>query len=123
MSLKLTIQDHGDHATIQVAGEIDLATSPQLQAVLVDLVDRGAHQLIVDLGQVSFLGCAGIGMLVNTRRRVLAHGGSLKLVRPRPFVQRVLELTRMTTVFPIDTSFEEATTPTTWPPAAASREA
>jgi hypothetical protein len=32
MDLKLAIQDHGDHATIQVAGEVDLATSPQLQA-------------------------------------------------------------------------------------------
>jgi anti-anti-sigma factor len=122
MDLKLTIQDHGDRATIQVAGEVDLATSPQLQAVLVDLVDRGFHQLIVDLGQVTFLDCAGIGMLIDTRRRVLAHGGSLKLVRPRPFVQRVLALTGMTTVFPIDPSHGEAPTPT-WPPAAASREA
>ena len=108
MDLKLAVQDHGDHATIQVGGEIDLATSPQLQAVLVDLVDRGCHQLIVDLGQVSFLDCAGIGMLVNTRWRVLAHGGSLKLVRPRPFVRRVLALTGMTTVFPIDTPPGEA---------------
>jgi anti-anti-sigma factor len=122
MDLRLAIQDHGDRATIQVAGEVDLATSPQLQAVLVDLVDRGFHQLIVDLGQVTFLDCAGIGTLVDTRRRVLAHGGSLKLVRPRPFVQRVLALTGMTMVFPIDPSHGEATTPT-WPPAAASREA
>ena len=123
MDLKLAVQDHGDHATIQVAGEVDLATSPQLQAVLVDLVDRGFHQLIVDLEQVSFLDCAGIGMLVDARRRVQEHGGSLKLVRPRPSVQRVLALTGMTTLFPIDPSFGEATTPTTWPPTAASREA
>jgi len=121
MDLKLAVQDHGDRATIQVAGEVDLATSPQLQAVLIDLIDRGFHRLIVDLGRVSFLDCAGIGMLVNTRCRVQAHGGSLKLVRPRPFVQRVLALTGMTTVFPIDPSFGEATTPSTWPPAAASR--
>jgi anti-sigma B factor antagonist len=119
MDLKLAIQDHGDHATIKVGGEIDLATSPQLQAVLVDLVDRDCYQLIIDLKQVSFLDCAGIGMLVNTRRRVLAYGGSLKLVRPRPFVRRVLALTGMTTVFSIDPSFGKATTPTTWPPAAA----
>ena len=73
--------------------EIDLATSPQLQAVLVDLVYRGLHQLIIDLEQVSFLDCAGIGMLVDARRRVQEHGGSLKLVRPAPLVRRVLEVT------------------------------
>jgi anti-anti-sigma factor len=85
-----------------------VATSPQLQAVLVDLVDRGLHQLIIDLEQVSFLDCAGIGMLVDARRRVQEHGGSLKLVRPRPFVRQVLALTGMTTVFPIDSSPGEA---------------
>jgi anti-sigma B factor antagonist len=104
MDLKLAVQDHGDRATIQVAGEVDLATSPQLQAIQIDLVDQGFHQLIVDLEQVSFLDCAGIGMLVDARRRVQAHGGSLKLVRPAPLVRRVLEVTGMTAVFPIDSS-------------------
>ena len=101
MDLKLAVQDHGDHATIEVGGEVDLATSPRLQAVLVDLVDRGFHQLTIDLEQVSFLDCAGIGMLVDARRRVQEHGGSLKLVRPAPLVRRVLEVTGMTTVFPM----------------------
>ena len=108
MDLKLAVQDHGDHAMIKIGGEIDLATNPQLQAVLVDLVDRGLHQLIIDLDQVSFLDCAGIGMLVDARRRVQEHGGSLKLVRPAPLVRRVLEVTGMTAVFPIDSSPEEA---------------
>jgi anti-sigma B factor antagonist len=90
---------------------------------VVDLVDRGCYQLILDLEQVSFMDCAGIGVLVDARRRVQEHGGSVRLVRPRPLVWRVLALTGMTTVLPTDTPDGEATTPTTWPPAAASREA
>jgi anti-sigma B factor antagonist len=121
MELRLFVRRHGDRATIHIGGEIDLATCPHLQAVVVDLVDRGCHQLLVDLERVSFLDCAGIGVLVDARRRVQEHGGSVQLVRPRPLVWRVLTLTGMTTVFPIDTSLEEATTPTTWPPTAASR--
>lgn len=121
--LRLSVRHHGDRATIHIGGEIDLATCPQLQAVVVDLVDRGCHQLIVDLEQVSFLDCAGIRVLVDARCRVQEHGGSVRLVRPRPLVWRVLALTGMTEVFPVDTSLGEATTPTTWPPAVASREA
>jgi anti-anti-sigma factor len=108
MELNLCVQRHGDHATIQVGGEVDLATGPQLEAVVVELVDRGCHQLILDLEQVSFLDCAGIGVLVDARRRTQEHGGSLRLVRPRPLVWRVLALTGMTGVFPIDSCPGEA---------------
>jgi anti-sigma B factor antagonist len=104
MELNLSVWRHGDRATIQVGGEIDLATGPQLQAVLVELVDRGFYQLIVDLAQVTFLDCAGIRVLVDALRRVHQDGGSLRLVRPTRRVERVLALTGMTTVFPIDAS-------------------
>lgn len=82
MELNLSVWDHGDHAMIQVGGEIDLATGPQLLAVLVELVDCGCYQLIVDLEQVTFLDCAGIRVLVDALRRVQEHGGSLSLIRP-----------------------------------------
>ena len=110
MELGLSVRHHGDRATIHIRGEIDLATCPLLQAIVVDLVDRGCHQLTIDLERVSFLDCAGIRVLVDARRRVQAHGGSMRLVRPRPPVWRVLALTGMTEVFPIDTFLEEALT-------------
>ena len=108
MKLSISVQDHDDRAMIQLAGEVDLATCPQLRAVLVELIDTGLHQLTIDLDQVSFLDCAGIGVLVDARRRVKQHGGCLNLVRPKPFVLRVLTLTGMTTVLPIDTLYGEA---------------
>ena len=103
MELGIAVQRHDDRAMIQVAGEVDLATCPQLRAVLVELIDTGFHQLTIDLEQVGFLDCTGIGVLVDALRRVQQHSGCLNLVRPRPFVLRVLTLTGMTTVFPTDT--------------------
>ena len=107
MELSISVQQHDDCAMIQVGGEVDLATCPQLRAVLVELIDRGSHQLTIDLEQVSFLDCTGIGVLVDALRRVQVHDGSLRLVRPRPLVSQVLTLTGMTRVFPIDTSLGE----------------
>jgi anti-anti-sigma factor len=123
MELSISVQHHDDRAMIKLGGEVDLATCPQLRGVLVELIDRGFHQLTIDLEQVGFLDCTGIGVLVDALRRVREHGGCLNLVRPRPFVLRVLTLTGMTTLLPTDPPDGEATTPTTRPPAAASREA
>ena len=47
-------------------------------------------------------------MLVDARRRVQEQGGSVRLVRPGPLVCRVLALTGMTEVFPIDAFLGEA---------------
>ena len=122
MELRLSVRHHGDRATIHIGGEIDLATCPQLQAVVVDLVDRGCYQLILDLEQVSFMDCAGIGVLVDAaarpRARRFCEAGQAQTAGVAG-----AGATGMTTVLPTDTPDGEATTPTTWPPAAASREA
>ena len=108
MECNLAVQHHGDRTVIQSGGEVDMATCPRLQATLVELVDHGFYQLIVDLEHVSFLDCAGIGVLVDARRRVQVHSGYLNLVRPKPLVLRVLRLTGMTRVLSIHTSLGEA---------------
>ena len=110
MELRISVQHHDDHATIQLGGEVDRATCPQLRAVLVELIDRGFHQLTIDLEQVGFLDCTGIGVLVDALRRVEEHDGRLELVRPRPFVRRVLTLTGMAALLPAHTLDGEALT-------------
>src|SRR3981081_1489916 len=71
-----------------VAGEIDLLTSPALQSALDVLNGR----VIVDLYGVSFMDCAGIGVLAAAQRRLSAAGGTLRLRSPQEHVRRSLEL-------------------------------
>ena len=108
MELDLHVQHHGDRAVVQVSGEVDLATCPQLRAQLIELVDQGVYHLIVDLEQVSFLDSSGIGVLIGALRRLREHGGSLRLTAPSPPVRRVLELTGVTTILPTSATLDEA---------------
>lgn len=108
MELDLRVQHHDDRAVVHVSGEVDLATCPQLRAVLGELVDQGVYHLIVDLEQVSFLDSSGIGVLIGVLRRVREHDGSLRLTAPSLHVRRVLELTGMTTLLSIYATLDEA---------------
>jgi anti-sigma B factor antagonist len=108
MELCISVQRHGDRAVIQLGGEVDLATCPQLRAVLGELIDRGCHRLTIDLERVGFLDCTGIGVLVDALRRVEERDGCLNLVGPTPFVRRVLTLTGMATLLPTGTLDGEA---------------
>jgi anti-sigma B factor antagonist len=53
---------------IHVAGELDMLTSPSLQDHLSRLFATRPDRLIIDLSQVSFLGSAGLQVLLDARR-------------------------------------------------------
>jgi anti-sigma B factor antagonist len=92
---------------VQPIGEIDLATSDHLKAVLLGLLEAGSRQLVLDLGAVEFVDSVGLGMLVGVRKG-LGSDGELRLARCRPLVALSLRTTNLDTLFPMDDSVEEA---------------
>jgi len=63
--------------------------------------------LVLDLSAVEQLDAGGLGVLLELRRWARQQSVQMKLVNPSPFVYRVLEATRLTSVFEIS-SLEEA---------------
>lgn len=89
---------------IVVAGEIDLASAPQLKAALSEL-PADVRRLVVDLGGVRHMDSTGIGVLVAYRRR-LPEGHLVVLAAPQENVRAVLDLTGLD--FPIFDTVEAA---------------
>ncbi|MDP9101052.1 MAG: GAF domain-containing protein [Actinomycetota bacterium] len=59
-----SVLDGDGHALLTVAGEIDLATSPKLVALLGQALATGAERVIVDMSAVDFMDAQGLGALV-----------------------------------------------------------
>lgn len=70
---------------VTVRGELDLATVPDLAALLDALTREPRPDLLVDLSEVVFADCTLLGVLCRTRNRVRALDGRLRLVAGRPF--------------------------------------
>ena len=83
-------------------------TAPKLRERLVQSVDEGNYNIIVDLQDVSFMDSTGLGTLVGGLKRVKEHEGSLALVCSSRPVLRVLSITGLNNVFPIHDSVEQA---------------
>ena len=88
---------HGglDAAWVNVVGELDLATAPELARVLRDS-QRLAHLTVLDLRELTFIDCAGVHTIVNASRRARKHGRRLVVVRGRPEIYRIFTLTGST---------------------------
>ncbi|WP_162793702.1 STAS domain-containing protein [Streptomyces paludis] len=76
---------------VQVGGELDCDTGPDLFATLAPLAHRYVE---LDFSQVHFMDSTGLNILRSQRRASRRAGGDLCLLRYTPPVRRVLDVTR-----------------------------
>jgi stage II sporulation protein AA (anti-sigma F factor antagonist) len=86
---------------MRVQGEIDLSTAPEVRAE-VGRIARPGMQVVIDLTGVGFMDSTGLGSLVWARRRLRRIGGDILIVRPRPNVRRVLEISGVSEIVPVE---------------------
>jgi anti-sigma B factor antagonist len=108
--LDLQVATTAGYTVVEVGGEVDLNTAPQLRGCLDQAINAGSRRLVVDLRQASFIDSVGIGVLLGARRRLLAHAGhgSVQLVCAEGLVLRVLRLTGLDGIFALHATLSDA---------------
>jgi anti-anti-sigma factor len=92
MSLTVQTEQHGDVVVLSIAGELDMATAPQLQDQITDLLDSGQNRLVLDLSDVSFCDSTGLSVFVRAKNSCDEIGGEVRLAAPQRGVRRILEV-------------------------------
>jgi anti-sigma B factor antagonist len=82
----------GAPPVVEICGEIDIQSAPQLRDELLRVLRRYGSQLALDLGEVTFLDCAGINALLATRRRARLEDGWIRVIRVSPRARRIFSL-------------------------------
>lgn len=108
MSLTVSTEPHGDMVVVAVAGELDMATAPQLQDQITDLLDKGRSRLIFDLAEVSFCDSTGLSVFVRAKNSCDDAGGLVRLAAPQRGVLRILEVSGLVEVLQTYPSVDEA---------------
>ncbi len=108
MDLSLNTRTVGDRTIVEVGGEIDVYTAPKLREALIELVQGGTYNIVVDMEQVEFLDSTGLGVLVGGLKRVRSHDGSMTLVCTQERLLKIFRITGLTRVFEIHPDVEAA---------------
>jgi anti-anti-sigma factor len=66
---------------LTMQGELDLATAPELERLVVEGIDAG-REIVVDLRGLEFMDSSGIRVLVAAHARADRVGGRVVVVRP-----------------------------------------
>jgi anti-sigma B factor antagonist len=94
---------------IQVEGELDLYSSPELMRTVERLADD-ARSLVVDLSRTTFIDSTGVGILIAATKLMRLRGDELHLAGASPLTSRTLKTAGLQTFFSLVPTVAEAVT-------------
>ena len=107
MSIKASTRMVDSVTIVDLSGRITLGEgSSTLRETVRDLISKGQKNILLNLGDVTYIDSSGIGELVSSFTSVSNQGGRLKLLNLQKKVHDLLQITKLYTVFEVHT--EEA---------------
>lgn len=93
--------DYGDVSVVALWGDLGEQRCDFFFAMLVEPIDHGQNQLVIDCERLSFVTSMGLGMLLRVHARARKRGGEVKLAGVQPAVAEVFRVVRLNEVMPI----------------------
>ncbi len=97
--MKLKIQRQGRTVRAALFGELDQHSAEQVRDELDELLrDAGIIRMEFDLGGVTFMDSAGIGVILGRYKTLAARGGSMDVKNAGGSVEKVLRMSGVYTL-------------------------
>jgi anti-sigma B factor antagonist len=107
--MNLATKDDGRVTILTLDGDLVIGESETLfKKTVIHLLEEGKVNLLVDLRRVNFLDSSGLGALVRALTNSQKEGGQTKLLGAGPQVKKLLEMTKLDSVFENFTDMETA---------------
>ncbi|MFD8611629.1 STAS domain-containing protein [Streptomyces sp. NPDC059631] len=114
--LTLNIRTAPGGPVIDLAGDLDHDSAPQVRDALADLDLHPGQQLVVGLGALTFCDSSGITVLIAARNHALEAGADIALAAVPERVRRIFRIVGLDQVFTTHPTVQEATA--AWTPPA-----
>jgi len=100
MELRIKATICSGFAILALSGKLRVLDS-SLHRTLNALLARGCHEFVLDLSELEYIDCSGLSQLIRILNAIRDRGGVLALSRPQPHILRILQITKLDSVFMI----------------------
>ena len=97
----------GNILILEPEGHLDTAASGPLELDLLQRIDAGLRQLLLDCSQLEYVNSSGLKVILIAAKKLDALGGKLALCRLAPNVQMIFEMIGFTKILNIYPTREE----------------
>jgi anti-sigma B factor antagonist len=99
--LEIKIERIGKHVLIRLIGRLDITQSDEVESALSKDIQSGEGDMIVNLGQISYISSSGIRIFVGMVRELGRQGRKLKLCNITPPVKKVFDVVELLDLFDV----------------------
>lgn len=96
--MEITTKDVNDVKVVQIEGELDTGSSPEVQSHLDQLREQGAKKILLDMTKLDFISSAGLRVLLSTAQELKGDGGELRLCNLNETVKEVFDISGFSTL-------------------------
>lgn len=106
--MEIKIERIGKNVLVRLAGRLDITQSDQVETALAKEIQNGEGDMIINLGQISYISSSGIRIFVGMVRELGRQNRKLKLCNITPPVKKVFDVVELMDLFEVYNSEEEA---------------
>lgn len=93
---------------LRLAGSCTMDVASELGEAIKKLASETHRTIVLDMAALDFIESTGLGSIVAGYLRLRRHQGEIRLTAPSEAIMRLLELTRLTQLFEIYKTMDEA---------------
>ncbi len=105
--MTITVESVDDVPVIRAVGELEIATVPEMRAVVAEVSERRPRALLFDFSKITYMDSSGLGILVSAKKRLGADQGEVVLITEQPAVLKALSLSGLDQIIRVYTTVEE----------------
>ncbi len=99
--MEVSLRDLDKHKILVVSGAVDLYNVGDLKDAVANVLAEDLESLIIDMGGISYMDSSGIGVLVSTKKKIIAKGGKFALMNMQDSIFYILKLATLDQFFTI----------------------
>ena len=94
-----TTEKQGDVTVVALTGNMDSLTSGGIESSLLEMVQGGTANMVVDMSGVAFMSSAGLRTLLAVSKAARKAGGDMRLVEGPDGIQKVIKMAGFDNIF------------------------
>jgi stage II sporulation protein AA (anti-sigma F factor antagonist) len=106
--MHLTEKKKENACIISTSGKIDSSNSTDFEGTIMEIIERGEHQIALDLEHLDYISSAGLRALIAIAKKIKKAGGKAAIFGMNAKIREIYESTGFVSVFPAYAAEKEA---------------